>query len=240
MFDAECTQNRNWIFDGKSSILQSSMLTQREINIGIDLIFNINLNLCYHNVIGATASVYFRRFFLKAKEKMDIRIIAITCHYLACKVEEIGQIRCDISIHGYLVFLEKVKKRTGFQAGSILNELSEESPVMKATCITTKEEILKHEILLLKLLNGDITVYHPYIFLEDYENNTDMISIINDSYKTNAIFMFPPFIIAYSAMLLYFFLSERDIEKRKLLEKLKDSLNLYSITNCCEVLLEHY
>jgi len=140
----------------------------------------------------ATATVYFKRFYSKHSLKScDPLLLAPTCIFLATKVEEFGPLSNSR-------FASSV-------SNAIKNKFSYAFP---NDFIYNIKHILECEFYLLELMDCCLVVYHPYRPLVQYCNDmgmSDMLlpiawKIVNDSYRTDAILLYPPFQIALACL----------------------------------------
>ncbi|KAJ2503185.1 RNA polymerase II holoenzyme cyclin-like subunit [Coemansia sp. RSA 1972] len=132
--------------------------------------------------IIATATVYFKRFYINNTfYDIDPYLMTTTCVYLACKVEE-----CPHNIKQ--VWNESKLIRFPYDVPDV------------AEC----------ESYLLEEMKFYLVVYHPYQVLIDIHEQANMPkaslqaawSIINDSFKTDMVFVYPPHVIAIAALFL--------------------------------------
>jgi len=147
----------------------------------------------------ATATVFFRRFYLKnTLSSCDPLLMSPTCLFLAAKVEEIGPMS-----NNRLVNATSQVVRNRYR--NVFNELpGNEYPYRT-------NNILECEFYLLELMDCCLIVFHPYRpllqFLSDLNitNPDDPLSmlswrIINDSYRSDVMLQYPPYMIALTAL----------------------------------------
>ncbi|CAG8579657.1 2670_t:CDS:2, partial [Paraglomus occultum] len=136
-------------------------------------------------VIIATAITYFKRFYTKNGYKnTDPYLVAATCMYLACKMEEFPQ-------HIKSVILE-MKNVTADQGGFAYDN----------------QKVAEMEFYLLEELEFNLIVYHPYRTLKtlaiDLGQKSDVIQrawhIVNDLFRTDICLVYPPYMIAIAAV----------------------------------------
>jgi len=133
----------------------------------------------------ATAQVYVRRFYTR----VDIRrtnpyLVMTTAVYVACKVEE-----CPIHIR------------------LVLAEAARQWPELGINDIS---KIGECEFHLISTMSARMIVHHPYRSLSDLAPGLNLSTeemalsqnIINDHYNTDMPLMYPPHIIAVTAMFL--------------------------------------
>jgi cyclin C len=179
--------------------------------------------------VVATAIAYFRRIYTrKSFSEFDPRLVAPTCLYLASKAEE-STVQAKL-----LVFYIK-KVRPGFTSLFTSNE-------DKAYRYDIKD-ILEMEMRLLEALDYYLVIYHPYrplIQLLQDGNMTEMTvftwSLVNDSYRTDLILMYPPFMIALACIYIASVLKEEDT--RSWFEELRVDMNV--IKNIAMEILDFY
>jgi len=158
----------------------------------------------------ATATVFFRRFYLKnTLSSCDPLLMSPTCLFLAAKVEEIGPMS-----NNRLVNATSQVVRNRYR--SVFNDLpGNEYPYRT-------NNILECEFYLLELMDCCLIVFHPYRpllqFLSDLnitspDDPLSMLSwrIINDSYRSDVMLQYPPYMIALSALHVASVNIERDL-----------------------------
>lgn len=137
-----------------------------------------------------TAEVYLTRFFLRTSfYEINAYVIVATCVYVACKTEECPQ-----------------------HIRTITNEARDLWPDYVSTDPT---KIAECEFYLIEELDSYLIVYHPYRSLMQLIENMGKTnnqlafmkdetqyawSIINDSYATDMMLLYPPHIIATAAL----------------------------------------
>jgi len=133
----------------------------------------------------ATAQVYIKRFYLRVEiRKTNPYLIMATAAYLACKMEESPQ-------HIRLM----------------LGEAARQWPELG---VTETSKIGECEFALISTLGSRMIMYHPYRALGELqgtfglssEESTLAHSIINDCYNTDLPLIYPPHIIAITAIFL--------------------------------------
>lgn len=187
----------------------------------------------------ATATVFFRRFYLKnSLSDCDPLLMAPTCLFLASKVEEIGPMSNNRLVNA----TSQVVKHKYRQVFSSL-------PTGDYQYRTN--HILECEFYLLELMDCCLIVFHPYRpllqFLSDLNitKSDDPLSltawrIINDSYRSDIMLLHPPYMIALAALHmaachidrdLTSWFAELSVDLNKILTISKDILKLYEIWN---------
>lgn len=133
----------------------------------------------------ATAQIYVRRFYTKVEmRRTNPYLVMTTAVYVACKVEE-----CPIHIR------------------LVLAEAARQWPELGINDIS---KIGECEFHLISTMSARMIVHHPYRTLNDLAPGLSMSTeetalsqnIINDHYNTDMPLMYPPHIIAVTAMFL--------------------------------------
>lgn len=133
----------------------------------------------------ATAQVYIKRFYLRVEmRKTNPYLIMATAVYLACKMEECPQ-------HIRLM----------------LGEAARQWPELG---VSESSKIGECEFALISQLSSRLICHHPYrsltelspIFGLSNEETQLAHSIINDSYSTDLVFLYPPHVLAIVAVFL--------------------------------------
>jgi len=151
-----------------------------------DVIQVLGKNLKLRHRVIATAIIYFRRLYLtNSFVEYDPRLFATGCLYLASKIEE-------CMTHAKLF-------------------ASEASAIMKNNWPYTVNDILESEYFIMEEMNFKMIAYHPYHCLKQYVADAMIKSstfleiawhLVNDSYRTDAMLIYPPHIVAMAAMLM--------------------------------------
>ncbi|KAI5208687.1 C/H/G cyclin [Aureobasidium subglaciale] len=133
----------------------------------------------------ATAQVYVRRFYTKVEiRKTNPYLVMTTAVYVACKVEE-----CPIHIR------------------LVLAEAARQWPELGINDIS---KIGECEFNLISTMSARMIIHHPYRSLSDLAPSLSLSvdemvlaqNVINDHYNTDMPLMYPPHIIAVTAMFL--------------------------------------
>lgn len=133
----------------------------------------------------ATAQVYIKRFYLMVEmRKTNPYLIMATAVYLACKMEECPQ-------HIRLMLGEAARH---------WQELG----------VTESSKIGECEFALISTLSSRLILHHPYRALTELQAGFGLISeevqlahsVINDSYNTDLPLLYPPHVIAITAIFL--------------------------------------
>ena len=201
--------------------IRTNFPTEHELVIQTYFIRHIQLigrRLRYKQVVVATATAFFKRFYLLASViEHDPRIVAPTMLYLAVKVEEMGQLRPE----------------------SILNENNARNESLRLK----SSDIFACEIIVLAKLNFDLVVFHPYQDLErfviDATQDANGVfgaawSILNDAQRSDCILVYPPSIIALAA--LYIASVYANIDTKQWFDEL--NLNLDKVRECASDIIE--
>jgi len=157
----------------------------------------------------ATAQTFFHRFFARQSfKKHDRRIIAVTCLFLAAKVEDVPKKLRD-TINAY----HKIKCRAAGE--QVVVDLDPEGE----DYWTIKERILIYERIVLQTISFDLNVLHPYKMLlgmvktirksKSFQSTTSSKefaqvawNFVNDSLRTSLCLQFKPEAIASAAIYL--------------------------------------
>lgn len=161
--------------------------------------------------------------------EVDPLLVAPTCLYLACKVEECAQVARTI--------LDKTKAAIA------------ETPIKDYQY--TERDILECELYLLEDLDCYLIVYHPYRPLTQYLHDLNAPhllqtawSVVNDSLRTDASLLYPPFLVSLAAIYIAVtmrddneaqvetvaqWFAELNVDVNEILEVTQDILNAYSI-----------
>ncbi|MCJ1476791.1 hypothetical protein MMC13_005460 [Lambiella insularis] len=194
------TQYRNWLFtrdklcdirealerNDKNTVQQLSLPDRRHLSHW----FRYNLEYFSKKMNPrqqalATAQLYIRRFYTK----VDIRetnpyLVLVTALYLACKMEECSQ-------HIRVVVSQAREKWPGY----ITSDVS---------------KVGECEFFLISEMNCQLIVHHPYRTLDSLKDKLHFSDdeaqlawrVINDHYLTDLPLLYPPHLIAVTAMLL--------------------------------------
>ncbi|CAD5212554.1 unnamed protein product [Bursaphelenchus okinawaensis] len=145
--------------------------------------------------IIATAMTYFRRFYVRRSLKdVDPILMAATSIFVASKTEEF-MILSTTRISNYInSYLRKYSTKPEF-------------------CLRP-QYIHEAEFMLLQIIDCSLHVWHPYrslkvLFqdLKEHSNrhidelHSDVWMLINDSYRTDTVLLFPPFVIALACIM---------------------------------------
>ncbi|GIZ41732.1 hypothetical protein CKM354_000502800 [Cercospora kikuchii] len=133
----------------------------------------------------ATAQVYMKRFYLRVEiRKTNPYLIMATAVYLACKMEECPQ-------HIRLM----------------LGEAARQWPELG---VSESSKIGECEFALISTLSSRLICHHPYRPLNEFaqifglstEESNLAHSIVNDIYLTDLVFLYPPHVLAITALVL--------------------------------------
>ena len=143
----------------------------------------------------ATGIIYLKRFYARYPLKsIDPWLLCPTCLFLAAKVEEFSTLNhqrvCNAAATTYKKYVH------------LLNGPTEYPYSIK--------HILECEFYLLEIMDCCLIVYHPYRSLDMYTREFQIDQqlfeatwrIINDSLKTDAPLLYPPYEIALACLLL--------------------------------------
>ncbi|KAI1753098.1 cyclin domain-containing protein [Xylaria castorea] len=197
----ESSQRRNWQFskdelaqmrekleESEQSLVQMFPLPQRR---HLSIYFNQQLNrlgkrLGVRQQALATAQIYLKRFYCRVEiRRTNPYLVIATALYLACKMEECPQ-------HIRLVVSEA---RSLWPVDSLTLDIS---------------RLGECEFFMISEMHSQLIVHQPYrtltslqsdFFLSQDETNL-ALSIVNDHYMTDLPLLYPPHIIALTAILL--------------------------------------
>ncbi|KAF9904109.1 hypothetical protein EC991_003084 [Linnemannia zychae] len=187
------SHNTHWILDRRR--VAEAMKEDLE-HINIETLTKIKM--WYYNIIGkigkrlqfrqqvvATAIVYFKRFYTKnSMRSTDPSLVAATCIYLACKIEECPQ---------HIKHIIQEMKHALASLGGFDYDMS---------------KVAEFEFYLLEELEFYLIVYHPYrdltliakeLKLEESNLQTAWF-VLNDSYRTDVCLFYAPHMIALAAL----------------------------------------
>lgn len=159
---------------------------RRHINIYIQVQLNkLARRLNVRQQALATAQVYIKRFYLRVEmRRTNPYLIMATATYLACKMEETPQ---------HIRFM--------------LGEAARQWPELG---VTETSKIGECEFAMISTLQSQLICFHPYrsltelqgIFGLTTEESNLAHSIINDCYNTDLPLLYPPHVIAITAIFL--------------------------------------
>ncbi|KAF9359296.1 hypothetical protein BGX26_012676 [Mortierella sp. AD094] len=183
----------HWILDRRR--LEEAMKEDLEY---VDIATLTKIKMWYYNIIGkigkrlqfrqqvvATAIVYFKRFYTKnSMRSTDPSLVAATCIYLACKIEE-----CPQHIKHIITEMKNaLANHGGFDYDT--------------------SKVAEFEFYLLEELEFYLIVYHPYrdltIIAKDLKLEESNLQtawfVINDSFRTDVCLLYAPHMIALAAL----------------------------------------
>ncbi|KAK9457178.1 cyclin-like protein [Dipodascopsis uninucleata] len=249
----DSSQHRHWQFtrqqleskrvatETETGLLRSELGDSRHVRIFFhSLIQSLGRHLQVRQQALATAEVYLARFYVgSAVQETNPYVILATCVYLACKMEECPQhIRTVVA-----------------EAKSLWPEYITHDPTKIAEC----------EFYLIEELDTYLIVHHPYRSLIQLSkalgasgNNAGLSpdemqtawSVINDSYITDLPLLYPPSIIALTAIYLSVVLrtppvSVQSERIRIRLQKIVDwfascGIDLEAVVDCAQEMISLY
>ncbi|KAL9103904.1 MAG: hypothetical protein Q9163_001097 [Psora crenata] len=195
------TQRRHWQFSRQNLAEIRQRLEERERQLIqqyplpdlrlLSIFFNQQLvklgkRIAVRQQALATAQVYIRRFYSKVEiRQTNPYLLIATALYLACKMEECPQ-------HIRVVVSEARQMWPEYFVISDVAKLGE--------C----------EFYLISELNSQMIVHHPYRTLNELQNTLNLgqddvslaWSVINDHYLTDLPLLYPPYVIALTAVFL--------------------------------------
>ena len=143
----------------------------------------------------ATGIIYLKRFYARYPLKsIDPWLLCPTCLFLAAKVEEFSTLNhqrvCNAAATTYKKYVHLLNGPTDYPYSI--------------------KHILECEFYLLEIMDCCLIVYHPYRSLDMYTREFQIDQqlfeatwrIINDSLKTDAPLLYPPYEIALACLLL--------------------------------------
>lgn len=149
-----------------------------------DVIQLLGKKLSLRQRVVATATVFFRRFYLENSFiEFDPRLFAPGCLYLAAKVEE-----CITHARNFERKMQEIDAHWPYNMN----------------------DILESEYYVLEEMNFYLVVYHPYRPFVQYANDAKVDAgvlemgwnLVSDSYRTDMALLYPPHIIALAALLM--------------------------------------
>lgn len=152
----------------------------------------------------ATATIYFKRFYARNSLKsIDPWLMAPTCAFLASKVEESGV----ISNSRLITTCQNIVKN---KFGHAFNG---EYPYRI-------QNVLECEFYLLEMMDCCLIMYHPYRplvkFCADLSADADLLPMAwrmaNDSLRTDAPLLYPPYLTALACIHLASIVKQKDIK----------------------------
>lgn len=199
------SQYNSWMKNFK--IYKEINITEQERLLLIMRYIKILKNIGEHlkllpRVIG-TSIVYLKRFYQKNTLKgIDPIVLSVCSLLLSSKVEESSVTLKNIITPLLKLFYEEIKKDQNHDFKAIIvKEIGiVESPKFM-------EDVLQLEHLLLEELDFQLTVFHPFkplkLFLENANmklHSKEAYTIINDTYYSDLLFEFPPYLIALATI----------------------------------------
>mmetsp|Transcript_486 Transcript_486/g.1188 ORF Transcript_486/g.1188 Transcript_486/m.1188 type:complete len:304 (-) Transcript_486:302-1213(-) len=147
-------------------------------------------SLKWRQTVIASSKLLYKRFFIKERMNIlyDPRLIAITCLYLAAKIEELGQ----YSVKTILSKVHEIQEARKYEFPHF-----------------GQQHVHDFEFHILGALSFDLVVFHPYQELTKYIKDAQIENkacidaawtILNDSYLSDVILMYPPYLIAMAAL----------------------------------------
>jgi len=154
----------------------------------LQLMVDVGKVLLWRAPVVATAKVLYKRFYIKASvESFDPRLIMVTSLYLAAKIEELGQ-------YNLVRLLNAV-------SGTVRKQ-NIDFPSFSA------QHVHDFEFHILEKLGFDLVMFNPYGYLTTYCTDARVPpdcfqcawDITNDSYRSDTILLYPPYMIALAAL----------------------------------------
>ncbi|KAK9469774.1 cyclin-like protein, partial [Lipomyces arxii] len=236
--ELECNRQNVEVMTGHS---RTELGDSRHLRIFFHgLIQSLGRHLSIRQQALATAEIYLTRFYIRsAVQETNPYLILSTCVYLACKMEECPQhIRSVVS-----------------EARSLWPDFITHDPTKLAEC----------EFYLIEELDLYLIVHHPYRSLIQLskalassavnvgltpEEIQSAWSVINDSYITDLPMLYPPHVIALTAIYVTVVLQQpqalAQTEKAKLrAQKMTDwfancGIDLEAVVDCAQEIISLY
>ncbi|XP_065177949.1 cyclin-C-like [Sycon ciliatum] len=239
------SQYQQWILDKQEVILYR----QADLTVGLthedidkmhifmaNFIRSLGKQLNVHQQVIATATVFFKRFYLRnSVGSVDPRLMAAASVLLASKVEECGVI-ANSKLNAAISSIVKTKPYSDI--------FKPEKPFSTALFVEC-------EFFLLEMMDCCLIVFHPYRPLMQYI--TDMGQedrlplawrIVNDSYRCAVSFHYAPYIIALAALHIACvvhgqncqqWFSELAVDFQQILEVTRDIMDMYRTWESCSM-----
>jgi len=153
----------------------------------------------------ATAQVYVRRFYSKVEiRRTNPYLVLATAFYLACKMEE-----CPQHIRVVVGEARNTWPGTKIRHGPSTSEV-DKTDLTKESIVSDPSKLGECEFFLISEMNSQLIVHHPYRTLVELQGRMSMSqdeitlawSVINDHYLTDLPLLYPPHVIAVTAILL--------------------------------------
>lgn len=228
---------QQWLLDRQDLIrdrqIDLQVLTEDEYQKVIiffaTLIQTLGEQLKVRQQVIATATVYFKRFYSRNSLKcVDPFLLAPTCIFLACKVEEFGVIS---------------NSRLISTCQTVIKKFAYAHPQEYPYRI---QNVLECEFFLLELMDCCLVLYQPYRPLVQYAQDLgheDTIlplawRIVNDSLRTDVCLLYPPYLIALACLHMACVILQKDVKQwfaelnvdmEKILEITRYILALYEL-----------
>ncbi|XP_055343358.1 cyclin-C-like [Paramacrobiotus metropolitanus] len=238
---------QQWLFDRQDLIRERQVdyQTLSEDEYQKIMIFYANViqaigeQLKIKQQVIATATVYFRRFYVRNSLKtIDPLLLAPTCLYLASKVEEFGVISNSRFVN---VCQGIVKNKFGYA-------FTQEFPYRI-------NNIFECEFYLLEMMDCCLIVFHPYRplaqFCQDLGASMDKKDpalqdsifnlawkTVNDTLRTDLCLLYPPYLIALGCISIACITLQKDfkqwfaelaVDVDKIQEVVRHIMNLYEL-----------
>lgn len=204
---------QQWILDRQDILLERSadlkIMSEEEyqkvMTFFASIIQALGEQLKVRQQVIATATVYFRRFYARNSFRcIDPLLLAPTALFLASKVEEFGMIS-QTKLIGTLQNLMKSKFSFAYSNADFPYRI---------------QHVFEAEFFLLEQMDCCLIVYHPYRSLlqlfQDLSSPQDDSLVwlswkfINDSLRTDASLLYPPYQIALACLHLASVVSNKD------------------------------
>ncbi|KAL0482027.1 cyclin-T1-5 [Acrasis kona] len=179
--------------DHKEELLGVVSLDKKSRYYYADFLHKMGYLLEVPQTTTATALVFFHKFF-STFTKYDKQLIACSCMFLACKVDENTRRLRDV-----INVMNKITKPD-----------QEPSSLLDKYFLQSKDVVADHEQIILRALMFNVRVKHPYKYLVNYvaciQGTEGLLqlsyAIVNDSFRTTLCLRYKPNDIAAAAIYL--------------------------------------
>lgn len=177
----------------------------------------LGMRLAMRQIILATAEVYLSRFLLQASpNEVNVYVLVAAVLYLAAKVEE-------APVHIRTLLLEARNCWPEFMPADFTR-------------------LAEMEFYLMEALDCNVAVHHPYRSLTQLAGPCGLMdlnnvwAVINDSYVTDAMLIYPPHIIALAAICISVTTSETKAGDMALFMA-QSNIQIEQVAEVCELLI---
>ena len=170
---------------------------------------DLGKKLVAHQRVITTAMIYFKRFYSQNNiADCDPALLASASLLLASKIEE-----CPLNAKTiHQLAMGKETPSSSYDT----KDTSKEFPYQL-------QQILECELYLMEQLSFNLTIFHPHtsliMFLKDSEIEKSLYqtawNIVNDSYFSEVVLKYPPYLVSLTAVYMSCFLDTHDSNKEK-------------------------